>query len=351
MAGPNKGRVHPGLKNLFPGRVKVVALGKGGSYKGQSPDYNILIPDSAITPQVFESLASEMRLTEKGRAAIYPLIQAFGPRGWFTGLRGLKVGLSPVMDPTTNEPMKDQSGKLVYPPNAMEEWCRKNNVHLQVMKTLKADLMGLFSRRYIKPDQDVPDDGMGRVVEDLKQGYSVILSFGKETSFLDYLLVTAVLGNKVADWDQIAPNQHLVIALEEAHRILQKGAETFFAKAAREMRKKNVTLVIIDQRPSQIDNDVMSQVSRRLSGWLGDQSDIRAALSGVANAEELQSIMATLEAGKSFMIAGNFFTMPAALRMRDYGEVVAEIKAKAKVKSAPKKDAPPDAQGAAAELF
>jgi len=46
-----------------------------------------------------------------------------------------------------------------------------------------------------------------------------------------------------------------------------------------EMRKYYVTLLIIDQRPSQIYDEVMSQLGTRISGWLGDDDDIRAVLS------------------------------------------------------------------------
>jgi len=58
----------------------------------------------------------------------------------------------------------------------------------------------------------------------------------------------------------------VLIAIEEAHKFLSKQyqANNVFGKIAREMRKFNVTLFIIDQRPSEIDTEVLSQIGTRL---------------------------------------------------------------------------------------
>ncbi len=75
-----------------------------------------------------------------------------------------------------------------------------------------------------------------------------------------------------------------MIVVEEAHKLLNRemAAQTTFSTIAREMRKYYVTLLVIDQRPSQIYDEVMSQLGTRVSGWLGDEDDIRAVLSGLA---------------------------------------------------------------------
>ena len=67
-----------------------------------------------------------------------------------------------------------------------------------------------------------------------------------------------------------------MIVVEEAHKLLNRemAAQTAFSTIAREMRKYYVTLLIIDQRPSQIYDEVMSQLGTRISGWLGDEDDI-----------------------------------------------------------------------------
>ncbi len=76
----------------------------------------------------------------------------------------------------------------------------------------------------------------------------------------------------------------LIIVVEEAHKLLNRemAAQTTFATIARELRKYYVTLLIVDQRPSQIYDEVMSQLGTRISGWLGDDLDIQAVLSGLS---------------------------------------------------------------------
>jgi DNA helicase HerA-like ATPase len=78
-----------------------------------------------------------------------------------------------------------------------------------------------------------------------------------------------------------------VIVIEEAHKLLNRemAMQTTFATIARELRKYYVTLLVIDQRPSQIYDEVMSQLGTRISGWLGDDDDIHAVLSGFRDAK------------------------------------------------------------------
>ena len=58
-----------------------------------------------------------------------------------------------------------------------------------------------------------------------------------------------------------------------------------------EMRKYNVTLLVIDQRPSQIDADVMSQIATRITGRMNDADDIAAIFAGVEGADGLRSVL------------------------------------------------------------
>src|SRR5580704_3218211 len=78
----------------------------------------------------------------------------------------------------------------------------------------------------------------------------------------------------------------LVITIEEAHKFLspQLSGQTIFGTIAREMRKYNVTLLIVDQRPSGIDSEVLSQVGTRVCCLLDDEKDIDAVLTGVSGA-------------------------------------------------------------------
>ena len=89
---------------------------------------------------------------------------------------------------------------------------------------------------------------------------------------------------------------------------------------AREMRKYYVTLLIIDQRPSQIYDEVMSQLGTRISGWLGDEDDISAVLSGLAGRDSLRGILARLKPAEEVLMLGWGVPMPILVKSRRYDD-------------------------------
>src|SRR5207253_3543876 len=92
------------------------------------------------------------------------------------------------------------------------------------------------------------------------------------------------------------PGKPLVITIEEAHKFLSPSLaeQTIFGTIAREMRKYDVTLLIVDQRPSGIDDEVLSQVGTRLVCLLDDEKDIDAVLTGAPNSAGLRGVLAGL---------------------------------------------------------
>ncbi len=96
------------------------------------------------------------------------------------------------------------------------------------------------------------------------------------------------------------------------------ASQTTFSTIARELRKYFVTLLIIDQRPSQIYDEVMSQLGTRISGWLGDDDDIRAVLSGLAGRDALRGMLARLQPKEEVMLMGWGVPMPLPVRSRRY---------------------------------
>ncbi len=114
----------------------------------------------------------------------------------------------------------------------------------------------------------------------------------------------------------------LIIVVEEAHKLLNRemAAQTTFATIARELRKYYVTLLIVDQRPSQIYDEVMSQLGTRISGWLGDDLDIQAVLSGLSGRESLRGMLARLQPKEEVLLLGWGVPMPLPVRSRRYDE-------------------------------
>jgi DNA helicase HerA-like ATPase len=84
------------------------------------------------------------------------------------------------------------------------------------------------------------------------------------------------------------------------------------------MRKYYVTLLIIDQRPSQIYDEVMSQLGTRISGWLGDEDDIHSVLSGLAGRQALRGMLAHLQPKEEVLLLGWGVPMPLPVQSRRY---------------------------------
>jgi hypothetical protein len=110
--------------------------------------------------------------------------------------------------------------------------------------------------------------------------------------------------------------------VEEAHKLLNRemAAQTTFSTIAREMRKYYVTLLIIDQRPSQIYDEVLSQLGTRISGWLGDDSDVQAVLSGLAGRDALRGMLSRLQPKEEVLLLGWGVPMPIPVRSRRYDQ-------------------------------
>ena len=80
----------------------------------------------------------------------------------------------------------------------------------------------------------------------------------------------------------------LMITIEEAHKFLnpQAARQTIFGTIAREMRKYYVSLLVVDQRPSGIDPEIISQIGTKIVAQLNDEKDIQAVLTGINNATQ-----------------------------------------------------------------
>jgi DNA helicase HerA-like ATPase len=114
----------------------------------------------------------------------------------------------------------------------------------------------------------------------------------------------------------------LMITIEEAHKFLAPSlaGQTIFGTIAREMRKYNVTLLIVDQRPSGIDDEVLSQVGTKICCLLDDEKDIDAVLTGVSGANSLRSVLASLESKQQALIFGHAVPMPVVVKTRKYDD-------------------------------
>ena len=74
------------------------------------------------------------------------------------------------------------------------------------------------------------------------------------------------------------------------------------------MRKYSVTLLIIDQRPSSIDAEVLSQLGTRITALLSDERDIDAVFTGT-RASHMRQTLATLDTRQEVLIFGHAVPM------------------------------------------
>lgn len=309
-----------GLRSLFGSKVQVAALGKGSMVRGNAPDFTLELALSDFQTGDIELLGEALNLTDTSGVTLNALSRAFG-QNWFAEFMKLEPGAVDV-DP--------ESGKTFPAEHSVAAWARQNNVHEKAAEALHRKLQRIHDRPYVveKPAADA----VSAIVDKLVHGRHVILSFGEFDNDLDYLLVSNILTRRIRQhWVKLterhkthgdAAPRPLLIAIEEAHKLLNPhlSNQTAFGTIARELRKYFVTLLVVDQRPSGIDDEVMSQLGTRITGWLGDEDDIRAVLTGLSGRDQLRGMLARLQEKEEVLLLGWGVKMPIPVKSRRYDE-------------------------------
>ena len=307
-----------GLKTKFHSRVRVVGLGQGAQIRGQIPDFNLEIAMRDLQPEDIELLTRELDLKETTPTTLDALVTTKGRASWFSEFRQMRSGAV----------IETDDGKKFPAPDSVAAWANSAGVNVLAAEGLHNKLRRVFNLPYVV--EHPAADGIGEIIKSLEAGQHVVLSFGDHVSDLDYLLVSNLLTRRIRQAWETRTNafrtsgrdepRPLVIILEEAHKLLNRemASQTTFSTIARELRKYYVTLLIVDQRPSQIYDEVMSQLGTRISGWLGDEDDIRAVLSGLAGREALRGMLARLQPKEEVLLLGCGMPMPLPVRSRRY---------------------------------
>jgi uncharacterized protein len=311
-----------GLKSKFRSKVRVIGLGAGGTIRGQTPDFNLEIATNDISTSDIETLSRELNLKETTPTTLNALYSSF-KHEWFASFRSMN---------REEVEVEDEKGRIKKVPHSdsVAAWANSTGVNVTAAEALHDKLRRLFNKPYIV---DRPSsDSVKEIIQSLEGGQHVVLSFGEFESDLDYLLVSNLLTRKIRNaWEHKtnefrshgkAEPRQLIIVVEEAHKLLNRemAAQTTFATIARELRKYYVTLLIVDQRPSQIYDEVLSQLGTRISGWLGDEDDIHAVLSGLSGREALRGMLARLQPKEEVLLLGWGVPMPLPVKSRRYDE-------------------------------
>jgi len=301
-----RGRKVKALKQLFPSKVAVFTLDEEGSRRRKvSTDFVVRIGYDEIEPEDIALLRQTLNLTEASVQAVYQLAREFGDKRWIEATLGLEEG----------EETKQLLTKL--------------NIHDSTYRNLRRGLETIRRLPFLLPH--APDNTVKRILEYLDRGTNVILEFGRYTDITAYILVANLLTRRIhaqyregmekAIGEDTIPPHPLVITIEEAHRFLnpEVASQTIFGTIAREMRKYNVTLLVIDQRPSGIDGEVMSQMGTKMTCLLDNERDVDSVLAGVINKSEFKSVLSKLESKQQALIFGHAVPVPVVVRTREYG--------------------------------
>ena len=295
-----------GLKQLFPSQVAVFALDEESARRRKvSTDYIVEIGYDEIEPEDIALLRETLNLTEPAMEAVYQLAREFGQQRWLEDFFSLSGG----------EETKDLLTRL--------------NIHESSYRNLRRGLERLRRLPFLAPH--ARDNSVQRILEYLDRGMNVVLEFGRYTDVTVYVLVANFLTRRIyaqyrertekAMGENIAQPHPLVITIEEAHKFLNPSVaeQTIFGEIAREMRKYNVTLLVIDQRPSGIHDEVMSQIGTKATYLLDNEKDIDSVLMGVSGKGELKTVLSKLEAKQQALIFGHALPMPVVVKTREYG--------------------------------
>jgi len=296
-----------GLKALFSNKVVIFSIDPDATRRrGCSPDVEVVLGFEDIHVDDVLTLQDELSLHPTALEAAY-LIAAKYKEQWLV--------------------------TLLQQEKNIKEFAAEVGAHAESVGALFRKLKRLEKFPFLvknRPASRVID----RMMEYLNKGMHVVLEFGNQSSMLCYLLVANIVTRRIHE-EYVARTEHflasqnkadeprkLMITIEEAHKFLNPttAKQTIFGTIAREMRKYYVSLLVVDQRPSGIDEEVLSQIGTKIVALLNDEKDIQAVLTGVSNAGGLRAILASLDTKKQVLVMGHAIAMPVVIKTREYDE-------------------------------
>lgn len=294
-----------GLKTLFSNKVAIFSLDPISTRRrGSAPDVELTIGYNEISVEDIISLDTELNLHSTAYEAAY-LIYAKYKKSW------LEVFLS------QGDRLKDFAADVGAHPESIAALYRKLKA-IERLPFIKSQSSNIVTQ----------------MIEYIQRDISIIVEFGNFTSTFCYLLVANIITRHIhnlyiektekflSSQKKADEPKKLMITIEEAHKFLntQAARQTIFGIIAREMRKYYVTLLVVDQRPSGIDPEIISQIGTKIIAQLNDEKDVQAVLSGTNNSSQLRNILSGLETKKQVLLLGHAVPMPVVIQTREYDE-------------------------------
>lgn len=301
-----KGLPTKGLKMLFPDKVEVFTLDPNNRNSTSKDAIPLEIAYNQLDVEDLELIRGELGLSDPMLDHARMVEKIHGKQWMKTVLEMKTIG-------------------------EIQSFCDSNNGNIHALSGLQRRLSTLESSvKYLKPV--TPYDGVGKIINFLKAGKSVVLQFGSISNLKSYILASNIITRQIhSEYVKITENylsdrrnnkepKKLVITIEEAHKFLSPQVAKFstFGTIARELRKYNVTLLIVDQRPSGIDSEVLSQIGTRATLLLNDENDINAVFTGESSGNNLKSILSQLNPKQEVLMFGYAMPMPIVVKSRRY---------------------------------
>jgi len=307
-SGSGQGGFVKGLKQLFGNQVALFSLDPESTRKrGQQPDHEVYISYDQVAVEDVIALQDELQLNPTAAESAY-LVCAMYKNRWLRQLLSV--------DGPEIEQFAEDLG------------ANKSSLSAVHRKLKRIENFPFMVERLEGPD------AVDTMIDYIDRGIHIVLEFGRQTSMLAYLLVANIISRRIhenyvrkcekfyATQDASDKPRHLVITIEEAHKFLNPATarQTIFGTIAREMRKYYVSLLVVDQRPSGIDEEVLSQLGTKITALLNDEKDIQAVLTGVSNASGLRSVLASLDSKQQALVFGHAVPMPVVVKTRNYDD-------------------------------
>ena len=298
-----------GLKQLFGNQVALFSLDPESSrQRGIQPDHEVYITYDQVAVEDVIALQDELQLNPTASESAY-LVYAMYKDRWLRQLLSI--------DGPDVEQFAEDIGANKSSLSALHRKLKR----LETFPFMVNSLNG--------------SDAVDTMMDYIDRGIHIVLEFGRQTGMLAYLLVANILSRRIheqyvtksekfyASQNPEDQPRHLVITIEEAHKFLNPATarQTIFGTIAREMRKYYVSLLVVDQRPSGIDEEVLSQLGTKITALLNDEKDIQGVLTGVSNASGLRSVLASLDSKQQALVFGHAVPMPVVIKTRDYDEI------------------------------
>jgi hypothetical protein len=295
-----------GLKQLFGSKVVIISIDQESSdRRGSRPDFIVKMSYRDVQPEDIAMLKATMNLSDAMIDAAFTLRKRWGEDWIRKLLQGSAEDFDEIVDNTNI-----MGGTLAGLQRRIERFER----------------WGFLTPHPV-------EDSVGKIIDMLMARKTVVLEFGRYGNSVEaYILVANYITRRIHEayvekvekalGDSAMMPPQLLITIEEAHKFLDPliARQTIFGIIAREMRKYNVTLLVVDQRPSGIDEEVMSQIGTRVTALLDNERDIAAVLNGISGAGGLREVLARLDTKQQAIIMGHAVPMPVVIRSRSYDE-------------------------------